>query len=425
MTRVNIFRVHTIHVDPGAVRGKAALVMLKTEVHDHVLFRIRMDELRRLVSVLGLSVTGEFVQTELVPRSRFLVGAGKVRELGNYVEKHDVDVVVFYNTLKSSQKLNLMQALDCDVVDRYEVILEIFDAMASDTISKLQIEAAKLENLYPFYKLQASVKFRTEKPFFRSMGEYAYHNQVRALTGHLAAIRKKIQLLRAQKKREIRRRRRLGYPSICIAGYYNAGKTSLFNCLTGEMKKVSDRPFTTLSSKYQRRFFDNDETLLFIDTIGFVIDLDPRLVKSFDVSLEDMRSSDVVLLLLELSEPLRVLSLKLRSGLQILEDLDIEAQRVIVVFNKTDLLSQAQIDAVLEQIRMAERGLDFVCVSASQKTNLDSLIVAIRKKIEALRSMSRDAPVKPPIVLTEQVDSVLQTRRTSIPAVQTDSRTKV
>lgn len=364
---------------------RAVICMLKTEVHDHVLFRLRMDELRRLVRVLRLEVTGEFVQTDVRPHARYLIGSGKTQELKSYVKSNKIEVVVFYNILKSNQKLNLMMSLDCEVIDRYEVILEIFDLMSSDTVSQLQIEAARLDKLYPFFKLRASLKYYTERPFFHSLGEYAYHGQVRALTGHISKIKKKIEVLKSEKRDQIRKRKELGSPTICIAGYYNAGKTSLFNALTGESKKVSDQPFTTLTSKYQRIYLNNDQTLLFIDTIGFVIDLDPRLIKSFELNLEDMRSADIVLLLLSVDDTFPLLSLKLRSGIKLLEDMGVNKNSIIVVFNKTDLLQQGETQEKVEKLCIEEKGLAWVTVSAKKKVNLERLLEAIQEKVREIR----------------------------------------
>ena len=361
-------------------RGRSVLCMLKTEVHDHIFFRIRMDELRRLVETLGLEVVGEFVQTESKPFSTYLIGSGKVKELKSYVKRQEIDLVVFYNILKSNQKLILIRTLGCDVIDRYEVILEIFDQMASDRVSKLQIDAARLDKLYPFYKLQATLKYQTERPFFLSMGEYGYHRQLRGLTTRITKIQAKIDELKAEKQEQIRKRKALGYPTICIAGYYNAGKTSLFNALTGESKKVTDKPFTTLTSKYQRRYLNNHEVLLFMDTIGFVIDLDPRLIKSFELNIEDMRSADIVLLLLEIDDSFPLLSMKLKSGIDLLKELGIEKSKIIVVLNKIDLVKQELVEETIEKLRMEDRGFDWICISAKNRTNLQELIELVRRK---------------------------------------------
>jgi GTP-binding protein HflX len=366
------------------VQGRAVLCMLKTNVHDHQVYRLKLDELRRLVETLDITVVGDVVQSRHRSFARYLFGSGKVKEVRRFVERHDCNLVIFYNILRSSQKLNLIRALGCDVVDRYEVTLEIFDKMASDNLSKLQIEAARLDKLAPFFKLEASLRYHNDRPFFRSMGEYAFHSQLRELTRRQAKTREQIEGLVKESRQRIRKRRRLGYPTICIAGYYNAGKTSLFNALTGDSKPVSDSPFTTLSSKYQRRFIDTETTLLFIDTIGFVIDVDPRLIKSFELNLEDMRSADLVILLLEVTDPLLTLRIKLAEGIRLLREIEIPRERIVVVFNKLDLAPGAA-ESLEEELGLDHYGLPWTMVSAKERTNLNGLLKLILDRLNSLK----------------------------------------
>ena len=361
--------------------------MLKTNVHDHKVFRLKLNELKRLVETLDVEVVGDVVQSRHRPFAKFHVGSGKVKEIRRQVQRHDVSLVVFYNILRSSQKLNLIRALGVDVVDRYEVTLEIFDQMSSDNLSKLQIEAARLAKLAPYFRLEANLRYHNDRPFFRSMGEYAFHSQMRELTRRQARIRDQIQALAKEKRQRIRKRRRLGFPTICIAGYYNAGKTSLFNALTGDSKPVSDKPFTTLSSKYQRRYVDHETTLLFIDSIGFVIDLDPRLIKSFELNLEDMRSADLVILLLDITDSVLTLRIKISEGIRLLREMEIPRENIVVVFNKTDL-APGLVDTIEEELAMDRLSLPWTMVSAKERTNLDGLLKFITGRLKEMGESS-------------------------------------
>jgi GTP-binding protein HflX len=361
--------------------------MLKTNVHDHTVFRLKLLELKRLVETLDVDVVGDIVQSRHRPFAKYHVGSGKVKEIRRYVKRHGVNLVVFYNILRSSQKLNLIRDLGVDVVDRYEVTLEIFDRMASDNLSKLQIEAARLAKLAPYFRLEANLRYHNDRPFFRSMGEYAFHSQMRELTRRQARIRDQIQALAKEKRQRIRKRRRLGFPTICIAGYYNAGKTSLFNALTGDSKPVSDKPFTTLSSKYQRRYVDPETTLLFIDSIGFVIDLDPRLIKSFELNLEDMRSADLVILLLDITDPVLTLRIKLSEGISLLREMEIPRNNIVVVFNKTDL-APGLVDTIEEELGMDRLSLPWTMVSAKERTNLDGLLKIVTGRLKEMGESS-------------------------------------
>lgn len=355
--------------------------MLKTNVHDHVIYRIKLNELKDLVEAIGLEVVDEIVQVRFKPYEIACIGKGKVQELRKKVINKDVKIVIFYNLLKSSQKLNLIKAVGCDVIDRYELTLEIFDQMASDNLSKLQIEAAKLEKLAPFYKLAANLNFTQDRPFFHSGGEYAFRSQLRELTRRRASIRKEIGTLVDEKKQQIANRKKLGYPVVCIAGYYNAGKTSLFNALTGEKKPVSDRPFTTLSSKYQKRFIDHETSVLFIDTIGFVLDLDHRLIKSFQINFEDIRSSDLVILLFEISVDTLTLQLKLKEGFSLLKDIGVDMNKIMIVFNKLDKNPEFT-EKTIKELLLDLYDTPYIAVSAKDRTNLKDLLNLISNKLK-------------------------------------------
>jgi GTPase len=373
---------------PLLIEGKEAraiLCMLKTNVHDHTIYRVKIEELKSLVESLGIEVAGEVIQSRYRPFAKYHIGSGKVKELRRKIRRLDANLVIFYNILRSSQKLNLITALDVDVIDRYELTLEIFDQMASDTLSKMQIQAARLEKQAPFYKLQASINYRHDRPFFRAGGEYAFHGQLREITRTQARINEEIEKLMEEKSQRIwKRKNELGFPIICIAGFYNAGKTSLFNTLTGDNKPVSSRPFTTLSSKYQRRYIDYETTVLFIDTIGFMLDLDPRLIQSFKLNLLDIRSSDVVILLLDITDPILTLKLKITEGTRLLQDIGVQRSRILLVFNKLDEKPELE-TKIGEELNLEVFDLPWISVSAQKKINLQKLLELVAERVKYLK----------------------------------------
>ena len=349
-----------------------------------------MDELKSLIESLGIEVVGEVIQTRHRPFAKYHVGKGKVNDIRRKVKRLDANVVIFYNILKSSQKLNLMQAVNCDVIDRYELTLEIFDQMASDTLSKLQIQAARLEKQAPFYKLQSAINYQYDRPFFRAGGEYGFHAKMREMTRSQAKIEEEIDKLMEEKSQRIWQRKKLGFPVICIAGFYNAGKTSLFNKITGDSKQVSARPFTTLSSKYQKRYIDWETTVLFIDTIGFMLDLDPRLIESFKLNLLDIRSSDLVILLLDVSDPTLNIDMKLNEGIWLLRDIGVSRDRIIVVLNKADL-DREKAATIGETLELDTYKLPWIVVSAEDKTNVPELLDLISQRVKYIK----DNPPEP------------------------------
>ena len=206
-----------------------------------------------------------------------------------------------------------------------------------------------------------------------------------------------------EKKRQIENRKKLGYPTICIAGYYNAGKTSLFNALTGEHKPVSDRPFTTLSSKYSKRYIDPQTTVMFIDTIGFVLDLDHRLIKSFQINFEDIRSADVVILLFEITDPPLTLQLKLSEGISLLRDIGVPTDRLILVFNKVDKALIDVANTIEGELNLTHYDIPWTTVSAEKRTNINGLLDLIAWKIKDLKEKPLE-PVEPPAIIEPMED---------------------
>lgn len=370
------------------VNNKAVLCLLKTDPHDHMKFEVKLKELEKLATAAGLEVVGQFVQTRIRATSKFLMGSGKIGELKDIVDTERLDFAIFYNVLSSKQRFNLTRKLGCEVIDRYDLTLKIFEMAATDKLSKLQIESAMLKKLLPYFKLEASVKFSREHPFFRSMGEYAFHSKMKGLSKRTSKIKKEMNRLVSEKNLRIRKRRKLSIPIICIAGYYNAGKTTLFNALTGENKPISDQPFTTLSSKYQKSLDGNP--FLFVDTIGFVFDLYPELIKSFELNLLDMKSADLVLFLIGADEAAETLLMKLKWGIDLLKELGIDLNRVLLTLNKRDNLSENDEEFLINHLSPLLKDFDWAFISA-EKNELDDLLKVLQRKIESLNQKESES----------------------------------
>jgi GTP-binding protein HflX len=361
--------------------------MLRNNPHDHVLFKLQLSELEALTKALGYEIAETFLQTSLRTKARYLFGAGKVDELSKVVEEKGVELVVLYNELTSKQKLNLSLAFNCEVIDRYELTLKIFEEMASDKISKLQIELARERKLYPFYQLQAAVKYSglDRQPPWAGTGEFAFHSKLKGVQKRIGKLKREIALLAQDKMRQIKERQKLGTKMICIAGYYNAGKTTLFNLLTGENKLVGDRPFKTLSSKYQRLKSNNVvDAPLFIDTIGFVVGLDPVLIKAFELNLMDMKEADLVLFLIGVDDEPDYLFHKLKFGLHLLQEIGVETGRIFIVLNKTDLVDSESFDKIVSDLKPLMAQYDWASISARKRDGIDELIAKSLGKVKSL-----------------------------------------
>jgi len=367
---------------------RACVGMVRTDFHEHYLYRVKLDELAKLAPSVGYEVVEEVVQTRH-PTSSLLFGKGKVREIKELMEAKNIDNLIVYNRLSSIQFLNLARELEANVMDRYDLTLEIFEANASDILSLLQIRLARMRKEMPLRKLIVSKKYKEEHASLRSGGEYAMHSTLKSFTKREAAIRREIDRMLREKKMRVMRRKREGAKIVTIAGYYNSGKTTIFNRLTGAEKPVSDTPFTTLSAKYKK--WQEEEKVLFVDTIGFVIDLDPRLLTSFEINLIDFQYADLLLFLVPANEPPDMVALKLSGGLKILETIPVERRRTTVVLNKIDQTSEENLNQVLDVARdIFNAGSEDRIIPISAKTgeNIDRLSEHISRSLLQAREVT-------------------------------------
>ena len=356
------------------------LVMLKTNPSDHIQYKIRFSELKELAQACSYKIVTEVIQTKLNPKSNYLLGRGKIEEIAEMVKELKIKKIIFFNILSSKQKYNISSITDCeDVIDRYDLILEIFDIMSKDQLSKLQIEKARLIKNLPLAKLIASKNLKSEHPGAMGTGDYSYQSKIKGIQTKISKINSEIKKHKKLKESRIKKREKLGMPVICLTGNYNSGKTTLFNHLTGSDKPVSDTPFTTLTSKYQRI---SNKKLLFVDTIGFVIDIDPKLINSFELNLFDIINANIVLFLVDISDEFEMLKTKFLSGINVLLELKIDYTKIIIVFNKIDKIDESDVITKFKNIKVFfPYQFPYCQISAKESINIDKLIEEINQKL--------------------------------------------
>ncbi|MEM3792354.1 MAG: GTPase [Candidatus Bathyarchaeia archaeon] len=370
---------------------KALIGMVKKNPHDHNLYLLKLTEFKSLVEAAGYEVCGTVIQVRPKESVDYVFGKGKVEEIKKLVDKEGADIFAVYNILSSKQKYNLENYLGVSVLDRYEVTLQIFDNASSDELSKLQVELARLIKSYPYEKLKASFKYRVgrEHPWKRSSGEYIYHSVVNTLRRRIARVYDELEKRKKTRIEQIFKRRRIGSPIVCIAGYYSSGKTSLFNALTGLNKPVSPKPFTTLSSKYY--LTNNYGEVFLVDTIGFVHDLDPRMLKSFELTLNDIKFADIIILVVDCSDPQPIMFFRLSTCLDILKSLEVDSNRIVVALNKVDLLSREEVSNRLKIVSEYVNPIPVTQVSAKEKLNLEKLMSTVFLKLNQLKAQSSNS----------------------------------
>ena len=277
--------------------------------------------------------------------SQYGLGSGKAEEIKGLVKDTGADQIVVDEHLTSKQIHNLERLTGVQVIDRERLILNIFHSRATTKEAKLQIELAEIKYEMPRVRENAKLTSgSTERPGKGGMGEYMVDVKFRDLKRRISIIKNKLDDV--HKKRELYRQNRLetNMPIISLVGYTSSGKTTLFNLLTSESKETSNSLFTTLSTT-TRSFRTNNksnnnnmnkETLLLIDTVGFISRLPHYMIDAFKSTLEESLGADLILLLIDISEKIEDIKMKYRCCWDVLNDLKVEKSKVFVVLTKFD-----------------------------------------------------------------------------------------
>ena len=367
----------------------------------------RAEEAKSMAENIGYDVVEVMIQKRNSDHHSYFIGPGKVEELKEIVDSHEVETVIFANTLPSSQVFKIQRRLggEVRVIDRNLLILEVFDKRAMTKEAKLQIKLAKLK--YTLSWGREFIKLRGimgEQVGWMGPGDYPFQEYTRAARNRISRL--ETQLRELDRKKEITRgrRRELGFPIVALAGYTQAGKTTLFNRLASESKKVGLGPFTTLSTfarKVRVEASRNTEFLL-IDSIGFIEDMHPTIVKAFTATFGEIAHSDVILLFVDASEETHTITRRCSSMNKILREIGTDGD-IIVCANKIDLIESGELERALDVIRDGFIGTKIVAISARTSENLTELFTAVmasinNKKLSASLSSNpvcAEGPVRP------------------------------
>jgi GTP-binding protein HflX len=322
-----------------------------------------------LAKSAGYTVVGKIEQIR-EPDSRYQIGAGKVEELAKLVKETSTQKIIFDNPLKSVQAYNLAKATGVEAIDRFQLILEIFTRRATTTEAQLQIQLARQQYELAHAKERVRLAKKEEQPGFMGLGAYEVDVYYEAVKKQVHTILRKLKKIREKRLLHRERRTELGFPSISLAGYTNAGKSSLFNSLAEEEVPVHETLFTTLSTTTRLVEFSKKKFLL-TDTVGFIDRLPLTLIEAFHSTLEETIYSDLILLVVDVSEPMGIIEKKLGVCLETIERIGASGIPIITVLNKIDLSPETEIQQKFEDLK--EKAPNPMPVSALYKTNLDTL----------------------------------------------------
>jgi GTP-binding protein HflX len=304
------------------------------------------------------------------PDARYQIGAGKVEELAQMVQETGAIKVIFDNQLKTRQTYNLAKATKVEVIDRFQLILEIFTKRATTTEAQLQIQLAIVRNELKHAKEKVKLSKGSEQPGFMGLGAYEADVYRDAIKRQVQTILKKLAKIREKRVLQRERRTELGFKTISLAGYTNAGKSSLFNALTEDTVRVDNALFTTLSTTTRIVEFSNRKFLL-TDTVGFIDRLPISLIEAFHSTLEETIFSDLIILVLDLSEPIDIVEKKNNVCLETIDRLGASGIPTITALNKIDLISEEERNQKVEALK--EKTQNPILLSAKRQINLDEL----------------------------------------------------
>jgi GTPase len=343
-----------------------------------------------LAESAGYFVVGEMEQTRRAD-ARYQIGLGKVEELAALVKETGAEKVIFDNNLRTLQSYNLAKATRVETIDRFQLILEIFTKRATTTEAKFQIQLATLKNELKHAREKVRLSKRGEQPGFMGIGVYEADVYVEAIKRQVHTIQKKLRKIRGKRVLQRDRRVELGFHSISLAGYTNAGKSSLFNALAEESTQVNNALFTTLSTTTRQIEFSKRRFLL-TDTVGFIDRLPMSLIEAFHSTLEETIYSDLIILVLDISEDLEAIRKKNQTCQMTIERIGASGVPVITVLNKIDRLSEEEAKSKLEALEGETKNP--ILISAIKRTNLDAVRKQILRRLEGYIQVSAILPFR-------------------------------
>jgi GTP-binding protein HflX len=342
-----------------------------------------LDELRGLATTAGAVVVGGLTQKRLKINPASYIGRGKLAELQEQVEAVDVDVVIFDNDLSPGQVRNLEKATSRKVLDRSELILDIFATRARSVEARLQVELAQLEYSLPrLRKMWTHLSPLKGGIGLRGPGETQLEEDRRLVDARIRDLKSRLVEVQARREREVRSRRE--EHTISLVGYTNAGKSTLMNALTGAGVYVEDKLFSTLDTRTRQWHIRDWGRVLLSDTVGFIRDLPHHLVASFKATLEETRQARLLLHVVDASNPTSEEQVK--AVAKVLNELGCEQKPTLLVLNKLDRVTdRSYLDVLMRHHPRA------VAVSAATGQGLPALADAV---VEALAADFAEAEVE-------------------------------
>ena len=336
---------------------------------------ISMEELAALVDTAGGDTVAIIMQSRPTPDPRSFIGDGKVREMKELIAMNDCDLAVFDNELTPSQMRVLSEELGVKVLDRSGLILDIFAQRAQTREGQLQVELAQYKYLLPrltgmwTHLVRQTASGGSSPIGTRGPGETQLETDRRHIRRKIQKLEEELSAVRKVRSTQRRRREKNDMPVVALVGYTNAGKSTLLNCLTGSDIPANDRLFDTLDTTTRRLRLDETQEVLLSDTVGFIRKLPTHLIEAFKATLEELSYADVLLHVIDISNPEWEAQARVVDGL--ISQLGASETPCLRVFNKCDAY-----------IGILPHGDDIVCISARSGEGADALVSKLLEMLD-------------------------------------------
>ena len=353
-------------------KGQTAILFSVEKNTTDIILKENLEEMTELAISVGLHPICKLKQNLRSFDSAFLIGVGKRRELEEKVLELKPHFVIFDHSLSGVQTRNLEKLFKIHVLDRTQLILEIFAQRAQSHEGKLQVELAQLMDQMPrmvgawLGSLSRQGGGRSSK----GPGEKALEMDRRQAQNRIKRVREKLEKVKENRVQHRHVRKKNKVPAFALIGYTNSGKSALLNCLTKSNVRVKNQAFMTLDPKTRKLFIPGTTEAVLTDTVGFIRRLPPHLISAFQATLEEFTAADILLHVVDISNPNIKRHIKVVKDL--IEEFSWDEKPAIYVFNKADLISSIQgiIPPHCE---------NHICVSAKTGYNTDSLLLKMKK----------------------------------------------
>ncbi|MEE8398575.1 MAG: GTPase HflX [Desulfobacterales bacterium] len=374
---------------------KAILVSVCLSKDNYEAKQYSLDELERLADTAGIETVNKIIQRRAKIDSSQYLGTGLLNDIKEEMDESGAELLVFDNSLSPNQARNLQKSYDIDAIDRTEVILQVFHDHARTPESRMQVRLAELQYQLPRLKALWSHLDRQRGSARsagsggggdaqRGTGEKQIEIDRRLIEKEIRSIKKK--LAKVDIQMEITGKKRLNRKKVCLVGYTNAGKSTLFNRLTDAKVLVEDKLFATLDSTARSLSLGKGKDIILSDTVGFISDLPHHLVASFRATLREVVDADLLLFVVDISDPVWGHHIEAVQG--VLRTIGADGISQLFVFNKTDRLSSQEQHNDIKAMNLENT----IEVSAKKGTHIDQLVRRIDDTLNDSRTVEMLIP---------------------------------